>query len=96
MSLESLCEIIMLVCFGAVWPISIYKSWTSRNCGDKSLPFLLVIILGYLAGIGKCLLDWENVHWSVLVMYGLNVLMVSVDALLYFRNKALERKAAAA
>lgn len=96
MSLKSLCEILMLICFGAAWPISIYKSWTSRSSGGKSLLFLLVIILGYLAGIGKCLLDWENVHWSVLVMYGLNVLMVSVDALLYFRNKALERKAAAA
>ena len=80
----------MLICFGAAWPISIYKSWTSRSSKGKSLLFLVVIIVGYLAGIGKCLLD--TTHWSVLALYIVNVAMVSIDMLLYFRNEALERK----
>jgi len=90
MFLKSLLEITMLICFGAAWPISIYKSWTSRSSKGKSLLFLVVIIVGYLAGIGKCLLD--TTHWSVLALYIVNVAMVSIDMLLYFRNEALERK----
>lgn len=90
MFLKSLLEITMLICFGAAWPISIYKSWTSRSSKGKSLLFLVVIIVGYLAGIGKCLLD--TTHWSVLALYIVNVAMVSIDMLLYFRNEALEKK----
>ena len=92
MFLKSLLEGIMLICFGAAWPISIYKSWTSRSSKGKSLLFLIVIIAGYLAGIGKCLLS--DTHWSVLALYIVNVLMVSVDMLLFFRNERLEKKAA--
>ncbi len=43
-------EIVMLVCFGAAWPLSIYKSITSRAVAGKSLPFLFVILSGYAAG----------------------------------------------
>ena len=93
MFLKSLLEITMLICFGAA--ISIYKSWTSRSSRGKSLLFLVVIIVGYLAGIGKCLLDGAT-HWSVVALYVVNVTMVSIDMLLYFRNEALERKAAEA
>lgn len=92
MFLKSLLEITMLICFGAAWPISIYKSWTSRSSRGKSALFLVVIIVGYLAGIGKCLLD--STHWSVVALYVVNVTMVSIDMLLYFRNEALEKKTA--
>ncbi|MDY4031893.1 MAG: hypothetical protein SOY64_02330 [Pyramidobacter sp.] len=93
MFLKSFLEITMLICFGAAWPISIYKSWTSRSSKGKSLLFLLVIIVGYLAGIGKCLLDGAT-HWSVVALYVVNVTMVSIDMLLYFRNEAFEKKTA--
>ncbi|MGI6076437.1 MAG: hypothetical protein ACOYD9_08790 [Pyramidobacter sp.] len=91
MSLKSLLEAAMLICFGAAWPISIYKSWTSRTSKGKSLLFLVVIVAGYIAGIGKCLLD--TTHWSVMALYMLNTTMVSIDMMLYFRNERLEKKA---
>ena len=94
MFLKSLLEITMLVCFGAAWPISIYKSWTSHSSKGKSVVFLAVIVIGYAAGIGKCLLT--GAHWSVITLYFINVCMVCTDMMLYFRNMAMERSAAAA
>ena len=91
MFLKSLLEIIMLICFGAAWPISIYKSWTSRSSKGKSLLFLAVIVVGYAAGIGKCLLG--GAHWSVLALYVVNVCMVCADIALFFRNSACEHAA---
>ena len=94
MFLKSFLEITMLICFGAAWPISIYKSWKSHSSKGKSLLFLAVIVVGYAAGIGKCLLG--GAHWSVVTLYFVNVCMVCADMALYFRNTALERTAAAA
>lgn len=82
----------MILCFGFAWPLSIYKSWTSRSTGGKSLFFLLVILLGYIAGLAKCVLD-PATHWSLYVLYSLNTLMVACDTMLYFRNRAIEKKA---
>ena len=82
-------EILMLVCFGAAWPFSIYKSYTSKKNNGKSLIFLFIIVLGYIAGIfHKLLYNYD----PVIFLYGLNCIMVSVDIALYFRNKRLETK----
>jgi hypothetical protein len=43
-------EIIMLICFGAAWPLSIYKLLKTKNSGGKSLGFTGVLLMGYLAG----------------------------------------------
>ncbi|HOX91527.1 MAG TPA: hypothetical protein PLC54_01295 [Spirochaetales bacterium] len=84
----SIFEIIMLACFGAAWPFSIYKSWTARKTSGKSIFFLFVVLAGYAAGIiNKILYNPDPVMW----MYALNALMVSVDIVLYFRNRSLER-----
>ena len=80
----SIFEIIMLVCFGAAWPFSIYKSWRTREVAGKSLPFLLVIVVGYVAGI----LHKVIYHLDLVIyLYALNALMVSVDIILYLRNR---------
>ena len=44
-------EIIMLLCFGASWPLNVIKSYKARTAKGKSLAFLLLIIIGYIAGI---------------------------------------------
>ncbi|MGB4587393.1 MAG: hypothetical protein WBH66_10155 [Rectinemataceae bacterium] len=84
----SILEIIMLLCFGAAWPFSIYRSWKSSTTGGKSVFFLLIIILGYAAGIAnKLLYRFDN----VLYLYCLNLLMVLIDTILWFRNKKKEK-----
>ena len=87
----SLFEILMLLCFGAAWPVSIRKSWTSRTNSGKSVAFLFVVVAGYVAGIMHKLLHSRD---PVIFLYALNLLMVSVDIVLWFRNGRLARRAA--
>jgi hypothetical protein len=77
-------EILMLVCFGAAWPVSIYKSLRTRQVAGKSLPFLVIILIGYAAGILHKLLFRFDL---VIFLYALNAVMVSVDIGLYLRNR---------
>ena len=77
-------EILMLVCFGAAWPFSIYKSWRSREVAGKSVLFLVVIFLGYVSGtIHKIFYNFDY----VIVLYVLNGVMVFIDIMLYYRNR---------
>jgi hypothetical protein len=82
----SLFEILMLLCFGAAWPVSLWKSWTSRTNGGKSVAFLFVVVAGYAAGIVHKLLNSRD---AVTFLYALNMLMVSADIVLWFRNRRL-------
>ena len=82
----SIFEIIMLLCFGAAWPFSIYKSWKSRSTQGKSVLFLVILMTGYVSGIlNKLFYHFDG----VIYLYILNLCMVSTDTLLYFRNKRL-------
>lgn len=74
----------MLVCFGAAWPFSIYKSATTREVGSKSLLFLCVVFVGYVAGILHKLTSRPD---HVIALYALNGAMVLADILLYLRNR---------
>ncbi len=84
-------EAIMLLCFGISWPISIYKSYTSRKVGSKSIVFLYAILTGYVAGIINKLLYSPDI---VLALYILNLIMVAIDTLLYYRNVRIEKEQA--
>ena len=80
----SVFEIAMLVCFGAAWPVSIYKSLSTRAVAGKSLVFLIIVLVGYAAGIlHKLLFHYD----AVIFLYLLNAVMVSLDIVLYLRNR---------
>ena len=89
-------EIIMIVSFGASWPINAVKSYKARTTTGKSIFFLLLIELGYVAGISAKLLnpafDYAT-KWYVLFFYVLNLVMVSTDLALYVRNYRLDKAA---
>ena len=83
-------EIIMLLCFGVSWPISVYKSIKTGSTKGKSVVFILAIILGYISGIiGKIVNDQIN---YVLAFYFFNLIVVSIDLVIYFINKKNEKK----
>mgnify|MGYP003416567936 CR=1 FL=1 len=46
-------EAVMVISFGASWPISICKSYKCRTATGKSIFFLLLILFGYLCGIAS-------------------------------------------
>lgn len=81
-------ECIMLLCFGISWPVSVYKSYTSRSTQGKSLIFMSAILIGYIAGItGKIISG--NINY-VLLVYVFNFLVVSIDFVLFFINRKRE------
>jgi hypothetical protein len=82
-------EIAFLICFGAAWPASIYKSWKSRTNNGKSLFFLCLIFTGYIMGILHKVFFYYD---GVIYLYIINLLMVSTDMILYFRNGRFEKK----
>jgi hypothetical protein len=86
----SIFEIMMLLCFGLAWPLSIYKSYKSRTTKGKSLFFLYVVLAGYVAGV----LHKVFYHMDgVIVFYIINLLLVLADIVLFYRNLWLEKKA---
>ena len=88
----SIFEIIMLVCFGAAWPVSIVKSIRTKSTGGKSLFFLIIIVVGYAAGIAhKLIYKPDFVVW----LYVLNTVMVLCDMAVWIRNRRMEKRAAA-
>ena len=87
-------EVIMIVSFGASWPLNVMKSYRARTTKGKSLAFLLLIFFGYIAGI-VAKLTADTFKWYVLFFYVLNLIMVGADLLLYVRNKRIDAKEAA-
>ena len=90
-------EIIMVVCFGASWPLNVIKSYKARTTKGKSLVFLLLIFVGYIAGIASKLVNEAYMShfgqkWYVLFFYILNFIMVGIDLLLYARNYKLDKE----
>ena len=83
-------EAIMLVCFGLAWPLNIIKSLRTKSTKGKSVFFLIVILVGYVAGITHKILYSRNI---VLVLYCINFIMVSIDTSLYFYYRHKERLA---
>lgn len=85
------CECLMLVCFGISWPISVYKSIKSKSTKGKSLIFLSAIIFGYVMGImGKII--GHNINY-VLVLYVINLIVVSTDLCIFLINRHREKLA---
>ena len=95
--MPELLEIIMIVSFGASWPLNVIKSYKARTAKGKSLSFLCLILFGYIAGIASKLVNTNYManisqKWYVLFFYVLNFIMVFVDLCLYFRNKKLDKE----
>ena len=84
----SIFEAIMLVCFGISWFASVHKSMKARTSAGKSLLFLVIVLVGYAAGIThKVLYNFD----MVILIYILNTFMVILDIRLYFINQRFDR-----
>lgn len=90
-------EVIMIVSFGASWPLNVIKSYKARTTKGKSLGFLCLILFGYVAGIASKFLNEAYMasfasKWYVLFFYVLNFITVSADLAMYIRNYRLEKR----
>lgn len=86
----SILETVMLVCFGFSWPLNVIKAYKAKTAKGTSLPFVLLIITGYIAGISAKLISGQVNY--VLIAYILNLAIVSLNIIVYFRNNSLDRK----
>ena len=83
-------EFIMLACYGLSWPISVYKSIKSKSTQGKSIVFIIAIIIGYISGIIGKIVNHQLTY--VLIIYCFNLIVVSVDLVLFFINRKNEKK----
>ena len=92
-------EATMLILFGISWPFNLLKSIRSKSTKGKSLLFLILIDLGYIAGITSKFVSptfvWET-DWWVFAIYVINFLFVSADLTMYFINRHRENSVALA
>ena len=90
-----LCETIMLIAFGCSWPFNIVKSVKSKTTLGKSVTFEIIVVIGYLFGIAAKLIIYNRtgtLQYSFW-FYIMDILLVTTDICLYFRNYKLDKKA---
>lgn len=90
MNLAHLLEAGMLVCFGFSWPLNVVKAYRAKTAKGTSLAFIILIIIGYIAGISAKIIN--NQFNYVLGVYFLNLAIVSANVFVYIRNKRLDKK----
>ena len=84
MSIFSIFEAVMLVCFASGWPFSIAKTLRTKQVAGKSPMFMVVVETGYVAGI---LYKLTGTPDPILAFYVFNSLLVAVDLALYVRYR---------
>jgi len=85
----SIFEALMLFCFGLSWPFAIVRSFRARSVKGKSLVFLVLLLLAYIAGIlHKAIYSFD----IVIALYIYNFVMVATDIALYARNFRLDKE----
>lgn len=87
-------EAVMIVLFGISWPFNLLKSIKSKSTKGKSMLFLVLIDLGYIAGITSKFVSitfvWAN-DWWIFMVYVINFIFVSLDMIVYFINRSKEK-----
>ena len=84
----------MLIIFGCSWPANIHKSLTSRTTLGKSLVFEVLVVVGYICGITAKIIIFKRTgelpasFW----FYETDILLVTTDIVLYFRNLKIDRE----
>ncbi|MCI9227708.1 MAG: hypothetical protein HFG86_06730 [Dorea sp.] len=89
--MAELLESTMLICFGLSWPMNLAKNIKARSARNMSIQFILLIITGYVAGISAKLYNHRFNY--VLVVYLLNLVVVSANVVVYFINRRYDRQA---
>lgn len=88
--MTDLLEAIMLLCFGCSWPINLVKNIKAGSAKSMSLLFILLIIIGYVAGISAKIINHKFNY--VFAVYIFNLTVVTMDLAVYFINKHKDEK----
>ena len=90
--LASIFETLMIISFGISWPVNVSKAIRARSTKGKSILFDYFIFFGYICGIvSKIITHTYNLAFW---FYFPNLIMVTADIVVYYRNRKLEKAAA--
>lgn len=90
--LASIFETLMIISFGISWPVNVSKAIRARSTKGKSILFDYFIFFGYICGIvSKIITHTYNLAFW---FYFPNIIMVTADIVVYYRNRKLEKAAA--
>ncbi len=90
MNLASILETLMIVSFGISWPINVTKAIRARTAKGKSIMFDYFILAGYFCGLASKIMTqtFNLAFW----FYFPNIIMVTADIIVYYRNKRLDEE----
>ena len=88
-------EAAMIILFGISWPFNLVKSIRTKSAKGKSLLFLVLIDIGYIAGITSKFFStsfvWST-DWWIFMIYIINFSFVTADLIVYFINRNRDNK----
>lgn len=91
--MANILETMMLLCFGLSWPMNLFKNIRARSAKAMSLPFIVLIVVGYIAGVtAKIISGVTLANLYVFVVYLFNLVMVSANLVVYFINVGYDRQ----
>lgn len=88
--ISQILEAAMLICFGLSWPTNAYKNYQARTAAGTSWQFIMLITVGYFAGIAAKIVS-GSINW-VLAIYILNLVFLAANWGVYFRNRRLDKE----
>jgi len=88
--LAEILEFMMLFLFGFSWPFAIARTYRAKRVDGKSPAFEMIVIVGYLCGIVSHLVSGRGL-W-VIVVYCVDIALVSTDLALYFHYSAQRKR----
>ena len=84
-------EIIMLICFGCSWPVTILKTLKSKTVKGITPIFYYLVVIGYISGaIYKYFYHFNYVFF----LYIINIITVSTQLYLYYYYHNKEKSGA--
>ncbi len=92
MEISPVFEMVMLITFGASWPMQIVKTIRVKNPMGKSFIFQYLIVLGYICGIVSKIYGPADKYWLIWV-YLLDLSLVGTDLVLSHYYLARVKKA---
>ena len=94
MDIVVLCEILMLIMFGCSWPAHIHKALTRKTTLGKSLAFEILVVVGYICGITAKIIIFKRTGelQASFWFYLADILLVTTDIMLYFRNLKIDKE----
>ncbi len=95
--MQTFLESSMLICFSVGWYMSIAKMLVTRIAAGKSACFVLLVALGYAAGVGAKLFEAAQTGRaaSIVWLYGWNMCVCLFDlflVVLFTRHPGLGRE----